>query len=87
MTGTPISPPDALLARIRGEYREMPGLRLTRAQACRVWHLDRPSVDAVIRVLVDEGFLAALADGAFIALPERSRTGDITVPTCTRRSA
>jgi hypothetical protein len=43
---------DALLARIRGEYREMPGLRLTVAQACRLWQLDAPTCTAVIEARV-----------------------------------
>jgi hypothetical protein len=32
---------DSLLDRVRGEYREMPGLQLTIAQACRLWQIDR----------------------------------------------
>ena len=31
---------DSLVARVRGEYCEMPGLRLTVSQACRLWHAD-----------------------------------------------
>ena len=30
-----------LLSRIRGEFREMPGLRLSLEQAMRLWSLDR----------------------------------------------
>ena len=30
----------ALVHRVRGEFLEMPGLRLTRAQAQRLWGLD-----------------------------------------------
>src|SRR5256885_1886520 len=33
-------PLESLDARVRGEYREMPGLHLTCAQACRLWQLD-----------------------------------------------
>ena len=29
-----------VLQRIRAEFREMPGLKLTAAQATRLWHLD-----------------------------------------------
>jgi hypothetical protein len=29
-----------LIARIRGEFREMPGLSLTIKQACRLWRCD-----------------------------------------------
>ena len=30
--------------RIRGEFLEMPGLRLTSAQAARLWHVDAATV-------------------------------------------
>lgn len=59
----------ALLARIRGEYREMPGLRLTLPQACRLWHLDRPTCRAVLNDLLAERFLHQTPDGAYVALP------------------
>jgi hypothetical protein len=29
-----------LVQRVESEFREMPGLRLTPAQAARLWHLD-----------------------------------------------
>jgi hypothetical protein len=53
------SPLDALIARVRGEYREMPGLRLTPAEACRFWQIDRATCEAVFRTLVEERFLRA----------------------------
>lgn len=59
---------DLLLARIRGEYREMPGLRLTFPQACRLWHLDPVRCRAVLEGLVAEGFIHQAHDGAFTAL-------------------
>lgn len=62
-------PSDALLARIRGEYREMPGLRLTVAQTCRLWQLDAPTCAAVVEGLVAQGFIIRTRDGAFVALP------------------
>ena len=62
-------PSDALVARIRGEYREMPGLRLTFAQACRLWQMEPSVCEAVLQTLVTEQFLARTTDGAFIALP------------------
>ena len=62
-------PSDALVARIRGEYREMPGLRLTVAQACRLWQLDAPTCAVVVEGLVAQGFLMRTRDGAFVALP------------------
>jgi len=63
-------PPDSLAARIRGEYGEMPGLRLTFAQACRLWHVEPAACHAVIETLLAEGFLRQAADGAFVALPQ-----------------
>jgi hypothetical protein len=49
--------PDHLLSVIRGEYAEMPGMRLTRAQFRRLWLLDETECDGAIRVLTEEGFL------------------------------
>jgi hypothetical protein len=54
------------LRRVRGEYIEMPGLRLTTAQAQRLWGLDRASCDALLRALVDSKFLFRTRDGAFV---------------------
>jgi hypothetical protein len=55
-----------VVRRIRGEYLEMPGLRLTAAQARRLWRLDESSCDAVLGALVNDRFLAKTRDGAFI---------------------
>jgi hypothetical protein len=52
--------------RIRGEFLEMPGLRLTLTQAQRLWSLDATACDAVLGALVDARFLARTRDGAFI---------------------
>lgn len=43
--------------RIRGEYREMPGLRLRAEQAMRLWSLDRATCERVLDNLVRGGFL------------------------------
>jgi hypothetical protein len=63
------SPSDPLVDRVRGEYGEMPGLRLTLAQACRLWQMDAVACETVLQVLITEGFLARTEDGAFIAMP------------------
>jgi len=55
-----------VLYRIQGEYREMPGLRLTPAQAQRLWGLDRAACDSALAQLVSTGFLARTRDGAFV---------------------
>jgi hypothetical protein len=57
---------DDVLRRVRGEYIEMPGLRLTSAQAQRLWGLDRASCDALLGALVDARFLFRTRDGAFV---------------------
>ncbi len=51
--------------RVRGEFREMPGLTLTVAQAGRLWSLDTPTCHKVLAGLVEDGFLCRKADGKF----------------------
>jgi hypothetical protein len=55
-----------LLTRIRGEFREMPGLRLTLQQARRLLNLDILTCSAALAVLEAAGFLATTHDGAFV---------------------
>jgi hypothetical protein len=57
---------DDVLQRIQGEYLEMPGLRLTAAQAQRLWGLERDVCDALLGALVDAKFLTRTRDGAFV---------------------
>ncbi len=52
--------------RVQGEFLEMPGLRLTAAQARRLWGLDAPACEALLRKLVDANFLFQTRDGAFM---------------------
>lgn len=79
---------DTLLTRIRGEFLEMPGLRLTRQQAGRLWQMDETTCDGVLGALVDSGFLTPTPDGAFVAseAPFRPRKARLVAPQ-TRRSA
>ena len=44
---------------------EMPGLRLTPAQAQRLWGLDRESCQVLLGALVDDKFLYKTRDVAF----------------------
>ena len=67
---TPL-PSDALMARARGEYREMPGLRLTVGQACRLWQLDVVLCTKVFDRLVCEGFLQQTNTGFYLASRDR----------------
>jgi hypothetical protein len=55
-----------VVRRIRGEFLEMPGLRLTAEQARRLWRLDQTACEAVLGALVDARFLARTRDGAFV---------------------
>ena len=59
-------PLDDVLRRVQGEYIEMPGLRLTPAQAQRLWGLDRTACDTLLGALVDAKFLFRTRDGAFV---------------------
>ena len=55
-----------LLTRIRGEFLEMPGLRLTLPQARRLLGLDMLTCSAALAVLEAAGVLATTSDGAFM---------------------
>ena len=59
-----------VLRRVQGEYIEMPGLRLTTAQAQRLWGLDRAACDALLGALVDSKFLFRTRDGSFMRLDQ-----------------
>lgn len=59
-------PLDEVIRRVQGEYIEMPGLRLTTAQAQRLWGLDRSACDTLLGALVDAKFLFRTRDGAFV---------------------
>ncbi|HEY8551446.1 MAG TPA: hypothetical protein VIL35_15925 [Vicinamibacterales bacterium] len=43
---------------ILAEFDEMPAMRLTMAQVCRLWGLTRPAAEAIIGRLVARGRLA-----------------------------
>lgn len=55
-----------LLVRIRAEYSEMPGLKLTVPQARRLWTLDCATCDAALAALVEAKFLTRTREGLFI---------------------
>ena len=54
------------LRRIKSEFVEMPGLRLTTAQAQRLWGLEAEFCDAILGALVDAQFLLRTGDGVFV---------------------
>ena len=55
-----------LLYRIRSEFLEMPGLRLTPAQAARLWALDRHTSQTLLDGLTMTGFLLKNREGAYL---------------------
>ena len=55
--------------RIQGEYREMPGLKLTAAQASRFWHLGLEESRRLLEALVADGALARTHDGFYVFHP------------------
>ena len=71
---------DALLRRVQGEFLEMPGLRLTQAQAQRLWGLDAASSASLLASLVEAQFLFRTRNGAFMrverATPVKAKASD-----------
>lgn len=67
---------EELLRRICGEYMEMPGLRVTEAQAQRLWGLDEHTCASLLAFLVELRFLYRTGDGRFARLTE----GRISIP-------
>ena len=55
-----------VVRRVQGEFLEMPGLRLTGAQARRLWGLEASVCEALLSALVDAKFLFKTRDGAFM---------------------
>jgi hypothetical protein len=58
-----------LLDRVRAEFIEMPGLRLTVRQAQRMWSLDERICVELLEALIAEGFLEQRRQGAYARVP------------------
>jgi hypothetical protein len=56
----------ALVQRVRSEFNEMPGLRLTPAQASRLLGLQPPTCVKVLNALVSAAFLRWTPDGSIM---------------------
>jgi hypothetical protein len=63
---------EEIVSRVRGEFLEMPGLRLTEPQARRLWALEPSLCSAILSELVDNGFLLRTRDGAFVRVDAAS---------------
>ncbi len=66
MAPQPVRAGDEVLRRVQGEFLEMPGLRLTQAQARKLWGLDAASCESLLGALVEAKFLFQTRDGAFM---------------------
>jgi hypothetical protein len=71
---------DGLIERLKAEFLEMPGLKLTAAQAQRLWALDAISCSALLETLVNTNFLFRTRDGAFMRI-ERAAPARAPLPT------
>jgi hypothetical protein len=56
---------EQILSRIRSEYLEMPGLKLTCAQAQRLWAMDQQTCSEVLDSLTEDRFLRRRDDGTY----------------------
>jgi hypothetical protein len=56
----------SLVERIRGEFREMPGMQLTLVQAQRLFGLEPAACRNVIDTLVDASFLRWTSSGTIV---------------------
>ena len=61
---------DDVFFRVQGEFLEMPGLRLTEAQARRLWGLEGAACAALLGALVEAKFLYRTRDGAFMKVDQ-----------------
>ena len=55
-----------VLIRVQSEYLEMPGLKLTEAQARRLWGFDGNTCRSVLATLIERGFLRRSANGHYV---------------------
>lgn len=62
----PIAMAEETVRRVRAEFLEMPGLKLTVAQAQRLWGVDQRTCEAVIDALTANRFLVRTRDGAVV---------------------
>lgn len=65
---TPTNIHEETLQRIRSEFLEMPGLRLTEGQARRLWALEPHACTAALAALIDTGFLFRTRDGSVMRI-------------------
>ncbi len=64
------APYEGLMQRFRGEYLEMPGLRLTLEQAQRLFSVERNLCAGILGELVKENFLIVKPNGTYARLTD-----------------
>lgn len=57
---------DDWLRLVRGEYEEVPDLRLTHAEVERLWGLDPTTAGEILAELISAGVLRKTARGAYV---------------------
>jgi Fic family protein len=57
---------EQLAQRVRSEYREMPGLNVTRDQARCLWALEPETCDRLLAHLVRSGFLVRTSQNTYV---------------------
>lgn len=62
---------DGVRRRAQAEYLEMPGLKLTAAQASRLWHVDAAASATLLDSMVEAGVLYKTTDGSYLLLSAR----------------
>lgn len=87
---------EPVLRRAYDHYVDMPGLKLTRAQACRLWGVDEPTCMTVINRLIELRLIEPGEDGRYrqtlegATVAPKLRVAKITDPNawkCLRRHA
>jgi hypothetical protein len=76
-----------LVQRIREEYQAVPRLKITHAQACRLWSAPEGACHDALDALVAEGVLWLAPSGSYVALPSSHGTpikADLTATRCPR---
>src|SRR5262249_38297756 len=84
MTG--LVPQADLVRRVRAEYLEMPGMKLTFRQVKRLWNLDDETCGRVLRLLSETRFLYRRSDGMYVLRSLDARFGRSDSRWCRRAS-
>ncbi len=77
-------PENTLINRLRAEFLEMPGLRLTREQAQRLCGVERTVCQMALDALVDTKFLCVKPNGAYARLTDGA---DLPCPQPTKQTS